>query len=343
MNKMAGADSKAENLDRDTIASLYARHPVRQMSTIAVKRFCPAVFPDNVVRGMVDEARPFDPLTEAGGLDIFGIEWVYVPVAMGSMENPDNPHILEDANDWREVVKFPDVRSWDWAGSAKENNGTFLTPNTYNQAWIMTGWFERLISFMGFEEALIALVDEDQQDAVQELFMALSDTYIEIVDCMLEHYENIDSFYIHDDWGSQAAPLFNFEAGELIVPAMRKLTDYIHSRGKTAELHSCGCCGLLQTPNFIAAGFDMWCPQAMNDIEKMWELYGDKILLPVPIDDRMLEDVSDEEQAALAREHVAKYCGVPGKPSFLIRYDAPKMKPAFMAELLARSTEAYAQ
>ena len=41
-----------------------------------------------------------------GGPDMFGIEWEYVPVAGGSMVRPGTP-LLEDANDWNQILKLP--------------------------------------------------------------------------------------------------------------------------------------------------------------------------------------------------------------------------------------------
>ena len=51
---------------------------------------------------------------------MFGVNWIFDEAANGSMVVPGSP-ILEDANDWKEVIKFPDVDSWDWEGSAKKN------------------------------------------------------------------------------------------------------------------------------------------------------------------------------------------------------------------------------
>ena len=116
---------------------------------------------------------------------MFGIEWVYVPAAMGSMEREDVPHLFEDVNDWKDAVVFPDVDSWDWEASA-ERSKEWLEAHSNKSiaAWIFTGFFERLISFMGFENVAVALLDEDQEDAIKELMMAIADTLCNVV----EHY-----------------------------------------------------------------------------------------------------------------------------------------------------------
>jgi len=68
-------------------------------------------------------------------------------------------------------------------------------------------------------------------------------------------------------------------------------------------------------PNMIAAGWDSWIPQAMNDTHKIYELYGDKILVGV-IPDNVDASMSEEQQRAAAREFVAKFCD-PKKPCLM--------------------------
>jgi len=164
-----------------------------------IQTFNPSVIPENVARGFVSENKPFKAAEEAGGKDMFGVEWVYEASVGGSMEKPGEPFMLEDVNDWKEKLVFPDVDSWDWAGSVELNKG-FLKPDMAVQSWLFTGWFERLISFMGFEEAAVALLDEDQEDAIKELMFALSDVYCKIVEHLVKDY-GVTMFYVHDDWG----------------------------------------------------------------------------------------------------------------------------------------------
>ena len=64
------------------------------------------------------------------------------------------------------------------------------------------------------------------------------------------------------------------------MPAMRRLTDHIHSRGCYADFHSCGHLEL-QVPNMIAAGWDSWSGMPMNDTQMLYEKYGDQILIGV--------------------------------------------------------------
>ena len=139
--------------------------------------FCPSVIPDHVARGFVFEAVP-TPREKFGGKDMFGLNWKYIDVAGGSMSEGK---LFDDANDWRDYVHFPDIDSWDWEGSA-EMNKEYLASGP-KILWMLNGcWFERLISFMTFEGAAMALLDDDQLDALKELIHETTSLYMRIID-----------------------------------------------------------------------------------------------------------------------------------------------------------------
>ncbi len=128
--------------------------------TYEVRNFNPRIFTDNRSRAMIQEARPASP-SEYGGPDMFGVPWVFDPASGGSMVAPGNP-LLTELADWEKTIVFPDPASWDWDGCAAENAGYFDTELPVKLT-IFTGLFERLISFMDFEPAIITLIDEDEQ------------------------------------------------------------------------------------------------------------------------------------------------------------------------------------
>lgn len=314
---------------REGYRLLYQKKPLWIPTLGEFFYFAPSVIPDCVARGFVIEGKAF-PEENWGGKDMFGIEWEYIPVAGGSMVRPGH-ELFEDANEWYEKIVWPDIESWDWESSA-EINREFLDNGRANFLRFFNGcWYERLVSFMGFENAAIALIDEDQKDAVKELFDRITDLYCRIVDKCCECYD-IMGFNVHDDWGSQRAPFFSFETGEeMIVPYMKKLTDHIHARGKIADLHSCGYVGN-QIENFIAAGWDSWAPQPMNPVEEYYEKYGDQIVLEVipPIFD--VSNTSKAEQRAMAREFAEKYTKR-GKPAKIGYYGTEVLTEDYSQEL----------
>ncbi len=322
---------------KEAYAALYKKEPIWQITSLESTLFSPKCNPDNIARGFVYDGTRTPP---SGGTDMFGIEWEYIEQVGGSMVRPGKPFI-EDANEIKDKVVWPDIDKWDWEECAKANVEYLSRPN-YNVCWFLNGWYERLISFMDFEGAIVALIDEDQKDAVHAFFDKLSDLYIRIFDKYLTYFPQIDGFCIHDDWGSQKETFFSpATAEEMIVPYMKRVTDFLHSRGKSCELHSCGQL-LKQVPNIIAAGWDSWFPQLMNDTQKIYELYGDKLIIGVLPDEFEPSAVSEEEQRTRARDYANKFCR-PDKPSFFNIYAGNYLTPAFREELYKQSRINYSK
>ena len=313
-----------ENMD----AIFYEKKPFWIPTSMDMGMFNSMLYSKNLSRGM-----------GADMTDVFGIEWEWVESAGGSIVHPGSP-TMEDVNDWKEFIKIPDVTAWDWAGEAKENK---LDPRFSAQISLVNGvWFERLISFMDFVPAAMALVDDDQKDAVKELFQATTDMACKVVDMLCENYPLLDFIQIHDDWGAQKAPFFSKEiAYELFVPYIKQFTDHVHSWGRKATLHSCGHVED-RVECFIDGGFDMWEPQTMNNIKELYEKYGDKIIFGVWPDAFDAEKLSEEEQRAEARKFVDFY-SQPGKPVVISFYGVWAMTPAFSDELYRYSREKFMQ
>ena len=321
---------------RDAVIATYQRKPIWQVTGMEQGFFTPKVYPDNVARAFVFDANQMTP-EQGGGKDMFGLDWEYIPAAAGSIVRPGKP-FLEDANEWYDKIVWPDIDSWDWEGEGKKNKG-YLKPETYNVCSMLNGWFERLISLMDFEGAILALIDDDQKDAVNGFFEKLTDLYIRLYDKHMTYFPEIDGFNIHDDWGSQRETFFSPAiVEEMLVPHIRRLTDFVHSKGKFCDFHSCGS-NLKQVPNMIKCGWDSWSGQPMNDTAKAYELYGDQILIGV-IADELDPSASEEEQRAAARAYADKFCRS-DKPSML--NGGYNLLPAFREELYKQSRINYAK
>lgn len=242
-----------------------------------------------------------------GGNDFFGLEWVYVPVANGATRKPGTPHIT-DMNAWKEKITFPDLDDYPW-----ENLRANIDPDDDRVPFItiLNGIFERLISFMDFDGAAMALIDEDQEDAILEFFDVQADFYCKLVDKYAE-YSNARIISFHDDWGSQRAPFFSPAlVRKMILPSLTKVISHIREKGLFADMHSCGKNEML-TPLYVEAGVQSWSPQPMNDAEMLYEKYGDKLLLgvtPPQID----PEASEEELYAGLEGFINGFCQA-GKP-----------------------------
>jgi hypothetical protein len=258
---------------------------------------------DHVARAEVRDLGPVLKIEEKGGPDLFGVEWVFVPMVGGSMVKPGLP-ILEDANDWEKIIKFPDIDALDWESCAAVNTAVNETERLLSVTF-QNGIFERLISFMDFQGAALALVDDEQKEAVHKLFTRLCDMYEAMITKYLECLR-LEMVVFHDDWGSQRAPFFSLETcREMVMPYIKRLADFCHSKGLLFQQHCCGKNELL-VPAMIEAGVDMWIPQQINDVDVLRREYGDKIIFgvwPSPLP----QDASDEETAKAAKAFAEKY------------------------------------
>jgi hypothetical protein len=283
----------------------------------------------------------YDNLLGRGGVDgtkdAFGIEWEYIASAGGSIVRPGEPY-MADVNEWREKIIFPDLDKWDWAGEAEKCK---IDPKLSTVCVLVNGfWFERLISFMDFAPAAMALIDDEQSDALHEYLKAMTEFGTKVVDKFCEYFPGIDGFNIHDDWGAQRSPFFSEDvAREFFVPRMKELTDHIHSKGRFVTLHSCGHVED-RVQCFIDGGFDGWDPQIMNDTQKLYDEVGDKIRISVNPTLFDPATTPEEKQRELARDFADRFC-VPGKPCIVGYYAGETLTLAFTEELYEYSRKKY--
>lgn len=278
--------------------------------------FAPRIYPDNVARAFVVDGMPYDG--PVGGADIFGVQWKYIDIAGGSMVEPGRP-FLKEVSGWREKVCFPELDRWDWEKSAEENR-EFLNTDKLVTAWIFNGLFERLISFVDFEAAAVALIDEEQQDDVKALFQELADFYKRLIDKFVEYY-HVDAIFFHDDWGSQRAPFFSLDTcREMIVPYMKQIVEHCHKKNLIFDFHSCGKNEAL-VPAMLECGMDIWGGQPMNDKRMLVEAYGDQILIGIhcPYNQAVPAPENDEELYRQVEGFLAPYAeNIKEKPFFLM-------------------------
>ena len=290
----------------DNLMAIYNKEkPLWLPGSMDGTSFTPRIVPDIIARGFAFDGEPLLTAEQSGGPDMFGTEWIYVPSVGGSMVKPGNPR-FDDVNDWRKVITFPDVDSWDWEGSYQKNK-EFVKGKTLRFTF-MTGFFERLISFMDFEGAVMALIDEDQQDAVHDLFQALTDLYKKIIGRFFDYYPEIKLLNFHDDWGSQRAPFFSLNTlREMLVPYIRQMADFCHEHGRWFDLHSCGS-NELNVPGMIEAHVDSWAGQPMNDKRMLFKKYGKQIILSIDAPEIACDPNATPEQLDEAAKEFVDFC-----------------------------------
>ena len=284
-----------------------AGNPLWTPSLSEFPSFSPRIIPDGVARGFVMENSRFDPDTEAGGPDMFGVEWEWVPQVGGSMVRAEKEQLLTDISDWEATLEFPDLDAWDWEGSAELNAG-YIRDNQARKLWFQTGLFERLISFLGFENAAVALVYDEQKPYVHALLDRVCALYEEIFERSVKHY-GIEHIYFHDDWGGQNSPFFSEgTVREMLLPYVRRLASFAHERGLVFQLHSCGKIENF-VPLMIEAGVDAWSGQAINDMHAVLEECAGRILVDVNPGFEFGGIYTEDEAIGLTSKFLDEYSG----------------------------------
>ena len=275
-----------------------------------VNMIFPREIADNVARGFVSDGLPFGP-EDAGGKDIFGVQWVYEPNVRGSMVIPGAP-MLEDIAGWEDRISPPDLEQINWAEVEKRCKPLVRT-DMLNATMVFTGYFERLISLLDFENAAIAMIDEDKQEAVLKLFEMLTG-YYETLFGKLRRHCGIDMITFHDDWGHQRSTFFSEDTcREMLLPYMKRLVASCHKEGMLFDFHSCGKVENF-VPTMIEAGIDKWDGQPLNDIWALLEQYGSQICITLNV---KMPNASPAEAEAWVDDILSHLTAGSGKNIFL--------------------------
>lgn len=229
------------------------------------------------------------------GYDGFGVEWVYVPEEHAPMPVPGKC-VLEDITQWREVVHFPDLDAIDWEkeafhdlhvdGAAKfggnpdamlKNGKSCMDGGKLGLAMIPNGMFERLHALMGFENALMALMEEPEE--CYAFFSAVADYKIRFIKKIKQYYP-VDVINAHDDYASNDRTFMSMDTWrELIKPNLKKIVDATHAEGLIYQHHSCGYLEPL-LPEFIEIGIDavdVFQGNCNRNLKELKEKYGKQL------------------------------------------------------------------
>jgi hypothetical protein len=214
---------------------------------------------------------------DGSGKDIFGVE--YTPTeSTGGMALPaPGEFILRDITKWRDIIRAPDISGIDWERMAARDLKNVDCENTSVEMATHFGYFQHLMSFMGFTEGLTAMYEEP--DEVYALFQYLADFYDAVLKKSVEYYRP-DLVLINDDTAAAKNPFFSLDMyRRLVKPFQMRQGRIAADAGLPLDMHNCGRC-----EDFITDWFDlgvaMWNPaQTMNDLAGIKASCGRKLAL----------------------------------------------------------------
>jgi uroporphyrinogen decarboxylase len=188
------------------------------------------------------------------------------------MHDELTPDILLETDDFFTSPRFPeDYRRLADRFAYHKAKGRFCYVQT-------PGFFEHFNGVFGIENHLMYLALYPEELA--ELYRRQADWTIEFAGCCIDL--GIDMIHLSDDWGSQRDMLFSPSVWkELIYPNLKRVIDYVHSRGALVSLHSDGCVKKV-CDELASLGLDVlhpWQESAGMSYDLYLERYADRFAI----------------------------------------------------------------
>ena len=293
----------------------------RKEALVALYRGEKADFIPEVYSTQKDVVFPGDRYIELGdkfdpygtGPDAWGVMWTNQgpnPVVDGNTVAKDFK-LFDDMDEWKDKVKFPPLDFMPieqiFQGMCA---GMHVNPETdVVSCLILSGQFERMNQLIGMENALCAFYE--YPDEVHEFFEAMCEYKLKCIE-LAHKYLKPDVIHMHDDWGTNNNMFFSPEIWrEFIKPLEKRYADRIHELGMLYMHHSCGYITQI-IGDLVEVGVDIIEPMNVsNDIDSIFEQYGDKITICGCIDNQVLDhpDTTEEGIRAEVRKTMDKYVG----------------------------------
>jgi hypothetical protein len=214
---------------------------------------------------------PNGPITTVYGVEYIGTadnNW-------GALPTPGKV-ILRDITKWRDVIKNPDLSHRDWEAYY---NKELKNKDRANKLLAVHGgdYFLTLVSFMGFEGALISLYEEPEE--VKALLEYVSEFYIEVMKNQIK-YCKPDCYNLMDDDAALKSPFFSLDMyREFFKPLHKKHCDLALENNIFIERHDCGRCEDF-IEDWVEMGIRGWNPaQVVNNLPAIKKKYSGRLSL----------------------------------------------------------------
>ena len=236
------------------------------------------------------------------GKDIFGVEWTKEGSAFDASIPRNDVFILDDIRRWRDVIKFPDFSHVNWEEMAK-NDLKDRDPALPKGGELPGGFFQSVMSYMGFTEGLLACFEEPEE--VKALVNYLCDCYLSMADDFVKYYQP-DYIWFPDDIATERNPFISLDMfHEIFEPVWRRSMKFFKDRGYPAVHHNCGRFEDY-LDDVVDMGFNAWDPaQTSNDLIAIKKKFGKKLVICGGFDNRRFlphTEASEEDVRGAVRQ-----------------------------------------
>ena len=245
--------------------------------------------------------------------DIWGVPYVGSDSTMQALLPEPNNFILDDICNWRDVIMHPDISNIDFEAEVNEGLNRLYAMGVKREDSCLeynmhSGYFQDLVGFLGFENALCAMYEEPEE--VKALMEYICDFYTMVEEKVIDILKP-DVYGLADDVSTWRAPFMSREMyKEMILPYHDREAAFARERNIPITMHCCG-----QAMDFVdlwvEMGVNAWDPaQTSNDIEAIQKKYGNKLAIMGAWDarDHLLDaDVTEEELRQSVRDTMDKY------------------------------------
>ena len=210
--------------------------------------------------------------------DLYGVPMIVEPNS-GPIPKPGK-YLLTDIRKWRDVIKRPkilDEINWEMAAQKDlaDRDPALLK---MGRSGIGNGYFMILTYFMGFDNALCAIVEEPEE--VKALLNFILDINLEVTKNIIKYYKP-DVGNMGDDIAHERAPFVSEETFlDIFEPMWRKNIEPYVDSGIPVEHHNCGAFEPF-VPHIINMGFNAWTPAqpTNNDLPGIKAKFGRKLAI----------------------------------------------------------------
>jgi hypothetical protein len=210
-----------------------------------------------------------------GFVDGYGVRWVASDSAIGGSIPAPGEFLLKDVTRWKKDITIPDVEKYDWQKLAEQEYAIFHVDRDKQGICFFAnaGIWERLADLMGFENAMIALLEEPE--ACTELFTAITDHKIRLAEKAAKYYK-ADVFVNFDDIATERNLFMSPDTfRSMIKPHWKRLHNAVKSLGMIPLQHICGYAKTC-IEDYIDTGAAGWnSTQPTNNVAEILDKYGD--------------------------------------------------------------------